>query len=55
MRKVIITGGHLTPALATIEELRKKEDIEIVFIGRAHASEETNRLLLNQSLSLVWV
>src|SRR3989344_4966493 len=39
MRKIIVTGGHLTPALATIEELRKNPDDEIIFIGRAHATE----------------
>lgn len=39
MSKIIVTGGHLTPALATIEELRKKEGIEVVFIGRSHATE----------------
>lgn len=31
--KVLITGGHLTPALATIEILKKKQ-VEIVFAGR---------------------
>ncbi len=39
MRKIIITGGHLTPALATIEELRKDPNVEIVFIGRARSTE----------------
>lgn len=39
MIKVAVTGGHLTPALATIEELRKKDKVEIVFFGRAHAME----------------
>jgi len=37
-RKVVITGGHLTPALAVIEELKKRK-WEIIFIGRKHAAE----------------
>ncbi|TSC54300.1 MAG: UDP-N-acetylglucosamine--N-acetylmuramyl-(pentapeptide) pyrophosphoryl-undecaprenol N-acetylglucosamine transferase [Microgenomates group bacterium LiPW_16] len=36
--KIVITGGHLTPALAAIAEL-KKEGWEILFIGRKHALE----------------
>lgn len=39
MKKIIITGGHLTPALATIEQLQKNPEVELVFIGRAHATE----------------
>ena len=37
-KKVVITGGHLTPALAVIEELQKR-GWEIIFIGRKHAAE----------------
>lgn len=33
--QLYITGGHLTPALAVIDEIQKKhEDISIVFMGR---------------------
>jgi UDP-N-acetylglucosamine--N-acetylmuramyl-(pentapeptide) pyrophosphoryl-undecaprenol N-acetylglucosamine transferase len=32
--KVVITGGHLTPALASIEELKKHSGVEVIFIGR---------------------
>ncbi len=39
MKKIIVTGGHLTPALATIDELRKEADVEIIFIGRSRATE----------------
>lgn len=35
---VFITGGHLTPAIAVIEHLRKKQtDIHVFFIGREHS------------------
>lgn len=37
-KKIIICGGHLTPALAVID-LLKKEDWEIIFIGRKFAME----------------
>ena len=39
IKRVVITGGHLTPALAVIKELRKREDWSIVFIGRQYAAE----------------
>lgn len=35
--KILITGGHLTPALAVIEELKKIRNTEIVFVGRKYA------------------
>ena len=44
MAKILITGGHLAPALAVIEELKKtKKNIEIIFVGRKYAldSEKT--------------
>jgi len=34
--KIIITGGHPTPALALIDELKKYKNIEIIFVGRKH-------------------
>ncbi len=41
MKKVAICGGHLTPALALIEELEKKNDVEIIFFGRKYTAEGT--------------
>ena len=38
MRKILITGGHLTPALAEMSELKKRE-WQIYYIGRKNALE----------------
>ncbi|MEK7581109.1 MAG: UDP-N-acetylglucosamine--N-acetylmuramyl-(pentapeptide) pyrophosphoryl-undecaprenol N-acetylglucosamine transferase [Patescibacteria group bacterium] len=43
MKKVLICGGHFTPALALIEELEKNKNIEIVFIGRKYSVEGVNK------------
>ena len=32
--KVLVTGAHFTPAVATIEELKKLDDVEVVYVGR---------------------
>lgn len=32
--KILITGAHFTPALATIEELKKNYQCEIIYVGR---------------------
>jgi UDP-N-acetylglucosamine--N-acetylmuramyl-(pentapeptide) pyrophosphoryl-undecaprenol N-acetylglucosamine transferase len=37
--KILITGAHFTPAQAVIEELKKLEDIEIIYVGRKHTIE----------------
>jgi UDP-N-acetylglucosamine--N-acetylmuramyl-(pentapeptide) pyrophosphoryl-undecaprenol N-acetylglucosamine transferase len=37
--KICICGGHLTPALAVISELKKRGVSDIFFIGRARAME----------------
>ncbi|MDO8610365.1 MAG: UDP-N-acetylglucosamine--N-acetylmuramyl-(pentapeptide) pyrophosphoryl-undecaprenol N-acetylglucosamine transferase [bacterium] len=47
--KIIITGGHLTPAMSVIDEINKKNsngNISIVFVGREFAldSEKTHSL-----------
>lgn len=39
MTKILITGGHVTPALALMEELRGMAGMDIVFVGRTHATE----------------
>ncbi len=40
MTRIILTGGHLTPAVATVEELLKKvKKNEIYFIGRKRSME----------------
>jgi UDP-N-acetylglucosamine--N-acetylmuramyl-(pentapeptide) pyrophosphoryl-undecaprenol N-acetylglucosamine transferase len=39
--KICITGGHLTPALAVIDEIQNVHpDWEVVFIGRTYALEQ---------------
>ena len=40
--KIIITGGHLTPALSLIDALKKQlnKDLEIIFVGRKYALEQ---------------
>lgn len=37
--KVLITGGHVTTALAVISEIQDKKDWQIIFVGRQSAME----------------
>lgn len=37
--KILITGAHFTPALAVINEFKKRENIEIVYVGRKTTME----------------
>lgn len=39
-------GGHLAPALAMIDSLRKQENFRIFFIGRKHSFEDDDSLSL---------
>lgn len=39
IRRVLVTGGHLAPALAVIEELEKRGGWEIFWVGRKFAME----------------
>lgn len=50
MRKIVITGGHLTPALAVIEMLKKKGGWEILFVGRKYAIEEKKALSMEEEM-----
>ena len=38
-KRVVICGGHLTPALALIEEFEKNKNLEFIFFGRKFATE----------------
>ena len=45
MKKILICGGHPTPALAVIDELQKKyPEIALVFVGRKYALESERTL-----------
>ncbi len=37
--KVMLTGAHFTPAVATIEELKKYPSVEVVYVGRKTTQE----------------
>jgi UDP-N-acetylglucosamine--N-acetylmuramyl-(pentapeptide) pyrophosphoryl-undecaprenol N-acetylglucosamine transferase len=39
MRKIVITGGHLTPAHALINELKKRGGWQIYYLGRKYSFE----------------
>lgn len=44
MKKIVITGGVLTPALALIEELKKGKNWEIYYLGRERSLEGSKTL-----------
>lgn len=45
--KILITGGHVAPALAVIDKIKEeKPEIEIVFVGRKYALESEETLSL---------
>jgi len=39
MKRIIITGGHLTPAIAVIKKLQEEDSWQILFIGRKYTME----------------
>ncbi len=44
MKKIVICGGHLTPALATVEGLENKKDNQIIFFGRKKATDGSSSI-----------
>ncbi len=45
--KLLITGGHLSPALALIEQIQKtKKDITVIFVGRKYPLDREKTLSL---------
>ncbi len=45
--KLLITGGHLAPALALIEEIQKsKKDVDVIFVGRKYPTDQERTLSL---------
>lgn len=44
MNKIVICGGHLTPALALIEELINEKNIKLIFFGRKYATEGSKNI-----------
>lgn len=42
LKKLVITGGHATPAIAVVEELRKRGNWDIYWIGEKQAVEGVN-------------
>src|SRR3989338_8082453 len=44
MKKIVICGGHLTPALSLLDELIKNKDVEVLFFGRKYATEGSKNL-----------
>ncbi len=41
---IYITGGHLTPALAVIDELQKRNESTIIFFGREFSQTKTGQI-----------
>jgi len=44
--KIIITGGHLSPALALIDSLKEKKTIQIVYVGKKYNLDSEKTLSL---------
>jgi UDP-N-acetylglucosamine--N-acetylmuramyl-(pentapeptide) pyrophosphoryl-undecaprenol N-acetylglucosamine transferase len=50
VRKIVITGGHLTPALAVIHELKKQGNWDIYYFGRKYSLEGEKVLSVESTL-----
>lgn len=49
---ILISGGHITPALATIEYFQKHHpDVRLVFIGRKYSQEQQKQLAKEEELA----
>lgn len=48
--KILVTGAHLTPAIATIEKLKKYPDVKIVYVGRNTTQEGDSSLSLESQI-----
>lgn len=44
--KIILIGGHLSPLISVIQELKKEKETELLVIGRKHALEGDSALSL---------
>src|SRR3990167_8297717 len=44
MKKIVVCGGHLTPALALIEQFAKDKNYKILFFGRKYTAEGSKNL-----------
>ena len=42
-KTVVITGGHITPALAVIQELLKRNNYSVIIYGRTHAFSQAKK------------
>lgn len=45
-KKILICGGHLSPALVLITELRENSKLELIYVGRKHPLEGDKALSL---------
>jgi len=58
MKKLLITGGHFTPAHAVIEALMKEKKFDLVFVGRKFAYEgdkqETAEYTVVNEMGIPW-